>query len=142
MINTMLQYVDSTTVPVILFVFVLLAFILGLFFGVLHSRLSYNKRLRAERKDAVKRSRAVLEGQFGEQLAPFFPDFPCNATELRFIGKPVDFIAFQDASKGSISEVVFIEVKTGRSQLSPVERSLKECIQKGNIRYLEYRVPF
>lgn len=99
------------------------------------------RRLQAERSDAVKRSRAVLTGLASEQLAPFLPDFPFDPTELRFIGKPVDFIAFVGSSKGSIEEVAFVEVKSGASSLSPVERSLREAVLAGKIRWLEYRVP-
>jgi len=34
------------------------------------------------------KSRAVLGGQFSEQLAPFLPDFKYLPTECRFVGKP------------------------------------------------------
>ena len=63
-----------------------------------------------ERDDAVRRSRAVLGGLAAEQLAPGLPGFPYDPTELRFVGKPVDFIVFNGASKGEIEEVVFVEV--------------------------------
>ncbi len=99
------------------------------------------ERIRLERTDAIKRSRAVLGGQFSEQLAPFLPDFPGDPTECRFIGKPVDFISFSGASSGEVREVLFIEVKSGESRLSPVERSLRSAIEDGRVRYVEYRVP-
>jgi predicted Holliday junction resolvase-like endonuclease len=114
---------------------------LGMFIGRLKTERSFAGRVEAERNDAVKRSRSVLNGQFSEQLAPFLPDFPGDPTEVRFIGKPVDFIFFSGASRGEIDEVVFIEVKTGEGSLSPVEKSLKKAIDKGRIRYVEYRVP-
>lgn len=97
------------------------------------------KNLSKARKDAVKRSRAVLNGKLSEQLAPFFPDFPANPTEVRFIGSPIDYIAFNGSSEGSITDISFIEIKTGASALSPVERSLKEAVEKKRIKYIEYR---
>ena len=34
----------------------------------------------------IKTSRAVLGGQFSEQIAPYLPDFPYNPADCRFIG--------------------------------------------------------
>jgi len=89
----------------------------------------------------VKRSRAILGGLAAEQLAPYLPAFPFDPTELRFIGKPVDFIAFVGASGGRIEEVVFVEVKSGNASLSAVERSLRDAVKEGRVRWVEYRVP-
>ena len=52
------------------------------------------KKSRKLRKDAIKRSKAVIGGQVAEQIAPLLPDFPSPLADARFIGKPVDFIAF------------------------------------------------
>lgn len=114
---------------------------LGIFIGRLKAEKAFASRLEGERNDAVKRSRSVLGGQFSEQLAPFLPDFPGDPTEVRFIGKPIDFILFSGASRGVVEEVVFIEVKTGDAALSPVEKTLKKAIEEGHVRYITYRVP-
>jgi len=113
---------------------------LGMFIGRLRSEKGFTGRLEAERLDAVKRSRAVLGGQFSEQLSPYLPGFPGDPTEARFIGKPVDFIVFSGASSGTVDEVLFIEVKSGNAQLTGVERSLRNAIEKGKVRFVEYRV--
>ena len=61
------------------------------------------------RKDAVKRSKAVIGGQVAEQIAPFLPNFPANPSDARFIGKPVDFIVFSLAGMSQfISLKVFV----------------------------------
>ena len=44
-------------------------------------------------------------------------------------------------SRGEVDEVVFIEVKTGDSRQSAVERSLRKAIERGSVRYVEYRAP-
>jgi predicted Holliday junction resolvase-like endonuclease len=93
------------------------------------------------RRDAVKRSRSVLSGNFSEQIAPYFPDFQHSPTELRFIGKPIDFIAFTGMDEKDITEVVFIEVKSGQSKLSTQERRLRDAVRAGKVRWEEYRVP-
>jgi len=109
--------------------------------GRLEAEAGLPGRVAAERDDAVKRSRAVLGGLAAEQLAPWLPGFPFDPTELRFVGKPVDFIAFVGASRGRIEEVAFVEVKSGAAALSPVERSLRDAIKGGRVRWAEYRAP-
>ncbi|UTC66382.1 MULTISPECIES: Holliday junction resolvase-like protein [unclassified Treponema] len=117
-------------------------FLAGLIIGKYKERSLNQKNVKEARKDAVKRSRAVLNGQLSEQLAPFFPDFPANPTEIQFIGKPIDYIAFNGSSQGRIEDISFIEIKTGSSSLSPVERSLKDAVKKNKIKYIEYHVDF
>ena len=92
------------------------------------------------RKDAIKRSRSVIGGQLAEQVAPFLPGFPCNPGDARFIGKPVDFIAFPGMTEDNqVHEVLLIEVKTGKSALSGREKEVKKAVAEGHIRYVEYR---
>jgi predicted Holliday junction resolvase-like endonuclease len=96
---------------------------------------------RLQRK-SQKLSRSILGGVFSEQVAPFLPDFPkdLKASEARFIGKPVDFLIFKGMDDQHISEVVFVEIKSGKSQLSNNERSLRDAIQEKRVRWHEYRV--
>ena len=78
---------------------------------------------------------------FSEQLAPFLPSFDFKPTECRFLGKPVDFIVFKGLDDKKVNEVVFVEVKSGKSKLSFVEKSLKEAIKNKKVSWKEYRVP-
>ena len=121
--------------------FIIVAFFLGRKIGQLSASKHLTKEIKIAREDAVKRSRAVLNGQLSEQFAAFFPGFPADPTEIRFVGKPVDFIAFPGLSTGSVDEVLFVEVKTGNASLSKVERSLRNAVEKKNVRYAEYRIP-
>lgn len=98
-----------------------------------------NKKLL--RKDAVKRSKSVIGGQVFEQIAPFLPNFPANPSDARFIGKPVDFIVFSGLCENNkIDEILFIEVKTGKSTLNNREKEVKKAVQEGRVRYVEYRI--
>jgi hypothetical protein len=129
--------------------FAALILALGLYLGLrlgrrsgrLEAEAGLPGRVAAERDDAVKRSRAVLGGLAAEQLAPWLPGFPFDPTELRFVGKPVDFIAFVGASRGKIEEAVFVEVKSGNASLTGVERSLRDAVKGGRVRWAEYRAP-
>ena len=99
-----------------------------------------HKKNSALRKDAVKRSRAVIGGQVVEQVAPYLPGFPCSPADAKFIGKPVDFIAFPGLSENdSVKEVLLIEVKTGQSALSSREKEIRKAVKEGRVRYVEYR---
>lgn len=109
--------------------------------GRLEAERGLSDRIAAEREDAVKRSRAVLGGLAAEQAAPFLPGFPADPGDLRFIGKPVDFVAFSGASQGEVREVLFVEVKSGSASPSRVERSLRDAVRAGRVRWAEYRVP-
>lgn len=109
--------------------------------GELLSRRRWEKDLPRIRAEAAKRSRAVIGGQFSEQLAPFLPDFPWQPTEARFLGKPVDFLVFRGLDEKQVSEVVFVEVKSGGSRLNGTEKSLKEAVEAGKVRWEEYRIP-
>ena len=41
----------------------------------------------------------------------------------------------------AISEVIFVEAKSGKSKLSSQEKSLKEAIEKKRVHWEEYRIP-
>ena len=102
-------------------------------------RISFASRLKKERQDAINRSRAVIAGQMTEQVAPFLKDFPCNPADARFIGKPVDFIAFPGLMENNeVKEVLLIEVKTGTSTLSNREKEVRNAVEQGRVRYVTY----
>ena len=141
----MLDTLEVRFLLIILAVTVILFIIVAFFLGTKIGKLIASRHLAAEikmaREDAVKRSRAVLNGQLSEQFAAFFPGFPADPTEIRFVGKPVDFVAFPGLSTGTVDEVLFVEVKTGNAALSKVERSLRDAVEKKNVHYTEYRIP-
>lgn len=120
---------------------IFVAYFVGHKVGEFRKNRHWENELPNHRKDAVQKSRAVLSGQFSEQLAPYLPDFEFKPTECRFLGKPVDFIAFKGIDRKEIEEVVFVEVKSGGAKLSNVEKSLKKAIDNGRVRFEEYKVP-
>ncbi|WP_296031840.1 Holliday junction resolvase-like protein [uncultured Treponema sp.] len=116
--------------------------LIGFVLGRIVQKLKNASEFKKQRKDAVNRSRSVLGGQFSEQIAPFLPDFPCNPGDVRFVGKPIDFVAFPGSAEGNdIEEIYFIEVKSGQSKLSPREKQIKLAVEQGRLKYLEYRIP-
>lgn len=163
-----IPYIMLGAALMLLFVVVLLVlfYFIGRKIGKLEIMQKQSELLKSERADAVKRSRSVLGGQLCEQIAPFLPNFPCRPDDARFIGKPVDFIGFVGLSESfeeenipmgksekdlgnpkekergfekEIDEILFIEVKTGTSKLSPREKAIKKAIEQKKVRYVEYR---
>lgn len=134
------------SVFVLLGLFFLVSLLLGRFIGKLESKAFISRFEKEARLDAVKRSRSVLLGQVSEQIAPLLPGFPSNIEDARFIGKPIDFIAFsgmsecEDGESGDIKEILFIEVKTGNAVLSKREKEIKKAVEAGRVRYIEYRI--
>ena len=130
-----MQYAEFLLVGSLFLVVLFIGYIIGKYVA----GKQHQDKIPEIRETAIKQSRAVLSGQFSEQLAPYMPDFPYKPTEARFIGKPVDFIVFKGMDEKNIEEVVFVEVKTGQSQLSSVEKSLKSAVENKNISWNEYR---
>lgn len=93
------------------------------------------------RADAINRSQAVITGKVSENVAPFMPLFPYNPKDVRFVGNPIDLIVFDGASEGCLRDVIFLEVKTGRSSLASVQKQIRAAVSEGRVRWLEFRVP-
>ena len=125
------------------FTIILLVFAIavGYFIGKILRDKYWKSQILEERKDAIAKSRATLGGLFSEQLAPYLPDFPYSPSEVRFIGKPIDFVVFKGADSKNIDEVVFVEVKSGKSKINAHEKNLKNAIEKKRVRWEEYRIP-
>ena len=132
-----MEYLQFVGIIIALLIFLFI----GYSFGKYVSKKQHEEKIPDIREDAIKKSRAVLTGQFSEQIAPYLPQFPFKPTEARFIGKPVDFVVFKGMDEKNINEVVFVEVKSGQSQLSKIEKTLKSAIENKNISWHEYRVP-
>jgi predicted Holliday junction resolvase-like endonuclease len=132
---------------------ILAGMVAGLLAGwtLLRGRIARSARSRLEQRQldiverrteaSLVRSRAVLLGQMVEHVVPLSDQFPFDhMADARFLGKPVDFIVFDgytEAKEGQIDrlrEIVFIDVKTGRSRLSAVERGVRACVEAGRVR--------
>ena len=85
-------------------------------------------KIRKERKEAVKESKGIVRGNLNEELAPLLPNFPGKFSEVRHIGKPIDFLILNGMDENDIKEIGFIEVKTGKSDLNTNERRIKDII--------------
>jgi predicted Holliday junction resolvase-like endonuclease len=81
-----------------------------------------------------KKSSEVRLGQISEQLAPFLEGYPFDPKSAKFLGDPIDFCHFLD------DKIVFVEVKSGKSQLSKRQREIRDLIKAGKVDFFVYRV--
>lgn len=94
----------------------------------------------AIRRDAISKSVSVVRGKITEHLVPYMGQFPFDPRDCRFIGAPIDLVVFDGLYGDGLREVIFVEVKTGNSSLSPRERSLRDAIKAGRVRWETIRV--
>ncbi|MFX1317950.1 MAG: Holliday junction resolvase-like protein [Promethearchaeota archaeon] len=127
---------------------ILILVIIGLILYIYYQRrlieLRVSKRIQEEtdriRKDALSKSRAVLKGKIGEQMAPLLAAFPFEPADARFIGAPVDYIVFDGYSRNNPTEVVLLDIKTGNAQLSTNERNIAELVKAKRVRWMTIRI--
>jgi predicted Holliday junction resolvase-like endonuclease len=93
------------------------------------------------RRDAVRRSQAVVTGKVTEHLVPLMGEFPYNPKDVRFLGSPVDLVVFDGLDDDDLNEIVFVEIKTGASaSLSARERRIRDAVRAGHVRWHELRI--
>jgi predicted Holliday junction resolvase-like endonuclease len=134
-IDSDMEFFEYVGIVILVFIVLYAGYLIGKYIA----EKRHEEKIPEIRENAIKQSRAVLSGQFSEQIAPYLPDFPYKPTEARFIGKPVDFIVFKGMDEKKINEIVFVEVKTGQSKLNNVERSLRDAVKGKKIEWSEYK---
>ena len=96
------------------------------------------------RKDATTRSRSIMRGQATEHLAPYMFNSDLNPKDFRFLGNPIDYIVFSgcsdvtDGVSDTIEKVILVDIKTGTSKLSKVQRRIRDAIKEGRIEFITY----
>jgi len=81
-----------------------------------------------------KKSSEVRLGNIAETLAPFLDQFDFNPENCIFLGRPIDYISFED------EVVTLIEVKSGKSQLNSKQRHIRDLIKDKQVAWKEIRI--
>jgi len=107
--------------------------------------LEEQKVFQAKIKEATKRSndtqRVVIKGKTAEQMAPWLPEFCEKYTpaDARFFGSPFDFLIIQGMTQfnGGLNDIklkiIFLDIKTGRSFLNPIQTAFKDAVENGRV---------
>ena len=67
----------------------------------------------------------MILGEVSEKMLPIFPDFPYQSKDLVFVG----------LSEGMLRDIIFLEVKTGKSQLNKNEKMIQHFLSTQKVRY-------
>ena len=81
-----------------------------------------------------KKASEIRLGQIAEQFVPFIENFPYDPKRARFIGSPIDLMVFGD------DEIVFLEIKTGKSRLNANQTRIKKQIEEKKVKWDVIRV--
>jgi predicted Holliday junction resolvase-like endonuclease len=57
----------------------------------------------------------------------------------RWAGQPIDMIVFDGLEGSGDINVVFLEIKTGKSQRNKHQRRVKAAVDAGRVQFAEYR---
>lgn len=98
-------------------------------------------------KSSNIKSRSILRGKNAEHYVPFSDDFleEFSPSDAKFLGNPIDYVIFKNASKITDKEeadveIVFADVKTGKSQLTKLQRCIKKAVEEGRISWRTFEL--
>lgn len=81
-----------------------------------------------------KQSQSVKYGKMSENWIPLSEKFPYPKERFRFLGNPIDGIAFLD------DKIIFCEFKTNTSRLSPKQEEIRDLVRNKKVEWHEMRV--
>ena len=116
-------------IPIIWWVVVGLSVALAL---SLAGAMQLYRRLKEER--FRKRSLSSKYGKLTEQFLPLVDRFPWDPSNFRFLGTPIDGVQFED------DRVILVEFKAGNSQLSKLQRHIRDLVNDGKVDFEVIRV--
>lgn len=80
-----------------------------------------------------KQSQSVKYGKMSENWIPLSDRFPYPRERFRFLGNPIDGIAFLD------DKIVFCEFKSNTSRLSSTQENIRELVKGKKVEWMEMR---
>lgn len=98
------------------------------------------ERRRKARERATKAATSVNVGRVIEKIVPALPCFKYNPQDCRGLFDPIDFIHFDGlAEKSKVDFIRIIDLKTGRAQLNPRQRQIKDAIERKKVEWEVYQ---
>jgi predicted Holliday junction resolvase-like endonuclease len=130
------------------------AFLAGLAVGLivlavvlLRAALGRRGEIDRARAESVRQSASTVRGLIAEQLAPVLPGFEYAPADCKFLGDPIDYVVFHGLTEarhggGDLEEieVVLLDVKHGKSELSPAQRAIARAVEAGRVRFRVVRI--
>ncbi len=79
-------------------------------------------------------------GRTIERIAPMFSGFGHHPADVRPIFEPLDFVVFDGLYVGEVTDIVFLEFKTGNSGISRMQRTIRDAVAKKRVHFEERRM--
>lgn len=114
--------------------------LVGFLIGVFLMRIFSLYEHKSVRNRAVQGSKNTILGEVYEKILPSLPNFPYAPKDMVFIGKGCDYIIFNGLSEGHLREIVFLELKSGKSTLNTNEKAIQSIVDRKRVRFSEYRI--
>lgn len=81
-----------------------------------------------------KQSQSVKYGKMSENWIPLSEKFPYPKENFRFLGNPIDGIAFLE------DKIVFCEFKANTSTLSTKQENIRELVKNKKVEWHEFKI--
>lgn len=112
-------------------------------------RLKHEQRSRADELTARRKSicitseigaQSVNMGLILERLAPCMASFRFERSDCRSLFDPIDYLIFEGLStKGVVSKILFMEIKTGGASLKPSQKQIRSLVQSKKVSLAIYK---
>ncbi|MCK4456294.1 MAG: hypothetical protein KAW39_00985 [Thermoplasmata archaeon] len=90
---------------------------------------------------AIEQSLAIRIGKTLEHIAPIIPQLGHHPSDVRALFNPIDYVAFNGMfEKKDIDNISFIEIKTGKSSLTTIQRRIRDAINDGRVEWKLYNI--
>lgn len=69
-----------------------------------------------------------------ERLCPSLRQFRFDRNDCRSLFDPIDYVVFDGlSSRGSVSKIVFMDIKTGRSRLNDTQEEIRSLVERKRV---------
>jgi predicted Holliday junction resolvase-like endonuclease len=102
-----------------------------------------NKEIRDRRKSISQKSEigatAVNIGFILERIAPSLEDFRFSRNDCRALFDPIDYVIFEGlSSHGRVKKIRFVDIKTGKANLTSRQKEIRGLVQNRKIEWSTY----
>jgi len=98
----------------------------------------HQRRINCSRSSEVQ-AKATNIGFILERLAPSLSTFRYECSDCRSLFDPIDYVIFEGlCQKGSVSRIIFADVKTGNASLSRRQREIRDLVNSKKVEFDTY----
>ena len=106
--------------------------------NILDDIKAQRKELKAREKQMSSKSEIAAQsiniGFIMERIAPTLKSFPFEHYDCRSLFDPIDYVIFEGLHrKGSVSKIIFTDIKTGNAKLKSSQKEIKELVNNKKV---------